>query len=151
MDKCTRPSICAKCGNSNHTELECKNPFNCINCTGEHPAYSRECLATRQSCQVANLHAVTRKTVLNWTPSIHWRSFPTSENRKPSVQHVQDNHITSGHMKRTSRPCYAQVTFFAFRRTRFRFWLTRKSLLLFLREQQSSHSLSLSLSFTYDK
>ena len=39
-DKCTRPSIC---GNSNHTELECKNPFNCINCTGEHPAYSREC------------------------------------------------------------------------------------------------------------
>ena len=42
-DKCTRPSICAKCGNSNHTELECKNPFNCINCAGEHPAYSREC------------------------------------------------------------------------------------------------------------
>ena len=40
--KCTRPSICAKCGNSNHTELECKNPFNCINCTGEHPTYSRE-------------------------------------------------------------------------------------------------------------
>ena len=30
-DKCTRPWICAKCGNSNHTELECKN---CINCTG---------------------------------------------------------------------------------------------------------------------
>ena len=24
-DKCTTP-ICAKCGNSNHTELECKNP-----------------------------------------------------------------------------------------------------------------------------
>ena len=42
-DKCTRPPICAKWGNSNHTELECKNPFNCINCTGEHPAYSREC------------------------------------------------------------------------------------------------------------
>ena len=36
-DKCTRPSIRAKCGNSNHTELECKNPFNCINCTREHP------------------------------------------------------------------------------------------------------------------
>ena len=41
-NKCTRPSICANCGNSNHTELECKNPFNFINCT-EHPAYSREC------------------------------------------------------------------------------------------------------------
>ena len=39
-DKCTRPPICAKCGNSNHMELECKNPFNCINCTGEHPVYS---------------------------------------------------------------------------------------------------------------
>ena len=39
-DKSTRPTICAKCGNSNHTELECKNPFDYINCTGEHPAYS---------------------------------------------------------------------------------------------------------------
>ena len=38
-DKCTRPSICGK---SNHTELECKNPFNYINCT-EHPAHYREC------------------------------------------------------------------------------------------------------------
>ena len=24
-------------------KLEYKNPFNCINCTGEHPAYSQEC------------------------------------------------------------------------------------------------------------
>ena len=32
-----------KMWNSNHIELECKNPFNCINCTGEHPAYSWEC------------------------------------------------------------------------------------------------------------
>ena len=39
-DKCTRSPICAKCGNSNHTELECKNPFNCA---GEHPAYLQEC------------------------------------------------------------------------------------------------------------
>ena len=30
------------CGKLNHTELECKNPFNCINCTGENPAYSQE-------------------------------------------------------------------------------------------------------------
>ena len=42
-DKCTRPPICAKCENSYRIELECKNPFNCINCTREHPAYSREC------------------------------------------------------------------------------------------------------------
>ena len=42
-NKCTRPPICAKCGKSNHTELECQNLFNCINCTGEHPVYSREC------------------------------------------------------------------------------------------------------------
>ena len=39
-DKYTRPSIY---GNSNHTELESKNPFNYINCTEEHPAYSQEC------------------------------------------------------------------------------------------------------------
>ena len=50
-DKCTRPSICAKCGNSKHTELESKNPFNCINCTGEHPAYSRECEMWKKELQ----------------------------------------------------------------------------------------------------
>ena len=40
IDKCTRPPICPK---SNHTKLEYQNPFNCINCTGEHSAYSWEC------------------------------------------------------------------------------------------------------------
>ena len=34
---CTRPPICTKCGKGNHTDLECKNPFNYINCIGEHP------------------------------------------------------------------------------------------------------------------
>ena len=34
-DKCTRLPIYAKYENSNHTELQCENPFNCINCTGE--------------------------------------------------------------------------------------------------------------------
>ena len=41
-DKRTRSPICAKCGKSNHSELECHSPFNCINYT-EHPAYSQEC------------------------------------------------------------------------------------------------------------
>ena len=50
-DKYTRPPICAKCGNSNHTELECKNPFNCIKCTGEHPAYSQECGKKKKELQ----------------------------------------------------------------------------------------------------
>ena len=39
QDKCTWPLICGK---SNHTELECQNPFKCIDCIGEHPAYSWE-------------------------------------------------------------------------------------------------------------
>ena len=50
-DKCTRPPICAKWGNPNHTELECKNPFNWINCTGEHPAYSWECVMWKKELQ----------------------------------------------------------------------------------------------------
>ena len=52
-DKCTRPSICAKCGNSNH--IECKNPFNCINCTGEHPAYSRECETWKKEKRITEI------------------------------------------------------------------------------------------------
>ena len=51
----TRPSICAKCGNSNHTELECKNPFNCINFTGEHPAYSQECEMWKKEKRISKI------------------------------------------------------------------------------------------------
>ena len=50
-DKCTRPPICAKCGNSNHIELKCQNPFNCINYTGEHPACSWECEMWKKELQ----------------------------------------------------------------------------------------------------
>ena len=50
-DKCSRPPKCAKCGKSNHTELGCQNPFNCINYTGEHPAYSWECEIWKKELQ----------------------------------------------------------------------------------------------------
>ena len=54
-DKYTRPPICAKCGNSNHTELECKNPFNFINCTGEHPVYSWECEMEKKEKRITEI------------------------------------------------------------------------------------------------
>ena len=77
---------------------------------------------------------------INWTPSIYWCCFPTSghPNQKPSEQHSQDNHITSGLMNRTSRPRHA---LFAIARTKVRFRLARQSLLFYLWECGNSHSL----------
>ena len=76
-DKCTRPSICAKYGNSNHAELECKNPFNCINCTGEYPAYSRQCEMWKKEKRI---------TEIKYTRNL---SFP--EARK--IEQTQDNPV----------------------------------------------------------
>ena len=95
---------------------------------------------------VPDICASTRTWVLNWTLTIYWHSFPTIGhlNQKPSKQHSQDNHIISGHLNRTSCLRYAQVVFFAFRRTWVWFRQARQSLLLFLREYGNSHSLPLS-------
>ena len=76
--------------------------------------------------------------------SIYWCNFPTSGylNQKPSEQHGQGNHITSGHLNQISCPCHTQVTFFAFRTMWVQFRQPRQSLLLFLKEYGNSHSLA---------
>ena len=40
---------------SNHTELECQNIFNCIKCSGEHIAYSRECEMRKKEKRITEI------------------------------------------------------------------------------------------------
>ena len=61
----------------------------------------------------------SEKSVLKWTLSIYWCSFPTSRhpNQKLSEQHGQDSLITFGLLNQTSHPHNTQVVFFVFRMT----------------------------------
>ena len=43
QSKCTRKSICPKCGEDGHPEEDCSSPVKCVNCEGAHPAFSRQC------------------------------------------------------------------------------------------------------------
>ena len=43
-DKCKRKSICARCGKEDHTDdRECRLEPHCINCSGGHSAFSKDC------------------------------------------------------------------------------------------------------------
>jgi len=40
---CRRKEICAKCGTEGHGDRGCEEPAHCINCKGNHSAFSRNC------------------------------------------------------------------------------------------------------------
>ena len=40
---CNRTLVCAKCGKDDHHDTECREQPHCINCSGNHPAFSKEC------------------------------------------------------------------------------------------------------------
>ena len=40
---CNRTLVCAKCGKSDHHDGDCREQPHCVNCSGNHPAFSKEC------------------------------------------------------------------------------------------------------------
>ena len=42
---CKSAAVCARCGEShpNDANVQCTNPPKCANCSGNHPAYSKDC------------------------------------------------------------------------------------------------------------
>ena len=102
---------------------------------------------------VHDIHASTKKCILNWILSIYWHSFltPGHPNQKPFILHSQNNHKKSGHLNQNLRPRHT----LKFGRTQFRFRQARQSLLFILREYSNAHpfpiSNSCSLSQTGEK
>lgn len=46
---CQGQLTCAKCGTTGHSaDDECTSEFHCANCDGDHPAYSRSCVAWKR-------------------------------------------------------------------------------------------------------
>jgi len=40
---CKGRAVCAKCGQGDHDSDNCTNEFKCVNCSGSHPAFSKDC------------------------------------------------------------------------------------------------------------
>ena len=40
---CKHGLVCARCGKDGHTDADCEQQPRCVNCSGAHPAYSKEC------------------------------------------------------------------------------------------------------------
>lgn len=42
-NNCKNEEICPKCGKNDHQEDGCQGPLQCVNCNGDHAAFSRNC------------------------------------------------------------------------------------------------------------
>lgn len=42
-NSCTHAAVCARCGKAGHMDPDCQEHPHCVNCSGPHPAFSRDC------------------------------------------------------------------------------------------------------------
>ena len=54
-DRCTKDTICGRCGQQGHDLLTCENPLQCANCNGDHFAYSKECPKWKQEKEIQTI------------------------------------------------------------------------------------------------
>lgn len=40
---CNRNTVCARCGRECHSDVDCQEQVHCVNCSGPHPSFSKEC------------------------------------------------------------------------------------------------------------
>ena len=75
--RASQPRLCAKCGENNHTTLDCGNTPCCLHCNGPHPATARCCpfyLTTQQDKYkvledaIINRHASQSTNAIESTP-----------------------------------------------------------------------------------
>jgi hypothetical protein len=43
QNTCKHCTVCARCGQDGHVDTDCQAPAHCLNCRGDHPAYSKDC------------------------------------------------------------------------------------------------------------
>ena len=55
---CTFEIRCETCGETGHTERDCKNPVKCANCKEEHKASSKQCPVFKEKLKEINKHRI---------------------------------------------------------------------------------------------
>ena len=52
---CKRTLTCARCGQEGHDDETCSLPHHCFNCSGDHPAYSRQCPYWKRQLEITRV------------------------------------------------------------------------------------------------
>ena len=83
--KCLKPPVCKKCGGSgsDHVEHTCTNPINCINCQGNHPADSRDCVVWKREREINQVK------YSNNIPFPEARKIVQNQNKFPAKSYAQ--------------------------------------------------------------
>ena len=93
--KCLKSPVCKKCGESgsDHIELSCHNTPKCVNCKGNHPADSRDCVAWKREKEINTIKYTNnisfpeaRKIVENSN------KFPSKSYSEVTKQNIENKH-----------------------------------------------------------
>ena len=93
--KCLKSPVCKKCGESgsHHIELSCYNTPKCVNCKGNHPADSLDCVAWKREKEINTIKYTNnisfpeaRKIVENFN------TFPSKSYSKVTKQNIENKH-----------------------------------------------------------
>ncbi|GFT73773.1 uncharacterized protein TNCV_1327741 [Trichonephila clavipes] len=92
---CRGQPTCPRCGESGHDSADCKKKEQCLNCKGEHPAYSRSCptwITEKEITAVKIKEKISypeaRRVVLSRTP-VSGKSYASATRKSTSDKCIQ--------------------------------------------------------------
>ncbi|GFX46008.1 CCHC-type domain-containing protein [Trichonephila clavipes] len=92
---CRGQPTCPRCGESGHDSADCKKKEQCLNCKGDHPAYSRSCptwIIEKEITSVKIKEKVSypeaRRVVLSRTP-VSGKSYASATRKSTSDKCIQ--------------------------------------------------------------
>ncbi|GFT54618.1 uncharacterized protein TNCV_344961 [Trichonephila clavipes] len=97
---CRGQPTCPRCGESGHDSADCTKKEQCLNCKGEHPAYSRSCptwITEKEITAVKIKEKISypeaRRVVLSRTP-VSGKSYASATRKSTSDKSIQCDSIT---------------------------------------------------------
>ncbi|GFV94230.1 uncharacterized protein TNCV_1136851 [Trichonephila clavipes] len=92
---CRGQPTCPRCGESGHDSADCKKKEQCLNCKGEHPAYSRSCPTWITEKEITAIkikekisYPEARRVVLARTP-VSGKSYASATRKSTSDKCIQ--------------------------------------------------------------
>lgn len=64
-----KKDVCGKCSANTHVAVDCTNQFKCINCEGDHPAWSRQCSVFKSELDVQKIKITNNISTSHQTDS----------------------------------------------------------------------------------
>ncbi|GFU46496.1 uncharacterized protein TNCV_413841 [Trichonephila clavipes] len=97
---CRGQPTCPRCGESGHDSVDCTKKEQCLNCKGDHPAYSRSCPTWIIEKEITSVkikekisHPEARRVVLSRTP-VSGKSYASATRKSTSDKSIQCDSIT---------------------------------------------------------